>query len=100
MLPHSLPVIVSDEAKNDIVDILQYTNDTWGHEQMRIYSAVIDNALSKLSEHPHIGKKATEISEHHRVIAAGQHILFYSVRDGSIHIARILHNKMDIKNRF
>jgi toxin ParE1/3/4 len=100
MLPHNLRLILSDEAKADIVDILQYTYDTWGDTQANAYSAVIDKALSSICEPPYLGKKAPEISEHHRVMQAGQHIIFYTVMDSSIHIARVLHSKMDIKNRF
>jgi len=67
---------------------------------MNAYSSVIDKALSTMSEHPHLGKKAHEISEQHRAIKAGQHIIFYTVMNSSIHVARILHSKMDIKNSF
>ena len=100
MSPHNLRLVLSVEAKADIVDILQYTYETWGASQASAYSAVMDKALFAICEHPHLGKKVPEISERHRVVKAGQHIIFYSVIDSGIHVARILHNKMDIKNHF
>jgi len=62
MSSHNLRVIFSEAAKADVVDILQYTYDTWGNVQMNAYSSVIDKALFSMSAHPHLGKKAPEIS--------------------------------------
>lgn len=95
---HNLPVVLSEAAKDDIIDILQYTHDLYGDEQMHVYGGVIDKTLATLSAYPLLGKEAREISEQHRFIKAGQHIIFYKVMDGSIHIARILHHRMAAKN--
>jgi toxin ParE1/3/4 len=93
-------LILSEQAKADIIDILQYTYEQWGEPQVNAYSVIIDQALSHIHEHSHLGKKVPEISQHHRAMNAGQHIIFYTVTDSAINIARVLHNKMDIKARF
>jgi len=100
MSPRKQHLILSEQAKADIIDILQYTYEQWGETQVNAYSATIDQALSHIHEHPHLGKKAPEVSKHHRAMNAGQHIIFYTVTDSAINIARVLHNKMDIKARF
>ncbi len=94
-----LILILSERAKGDIAEILQYTYEQWGEARVDAYAAVIDKALSIISEYPLIGRKAPEISELHRVMEAGQHRVFYSVTDSAIHVARVLHRKMEIKGR-
>jgi toxin ParE1/3/4 len=95
-----LSLVLSERAREDIADILQYTFEQWGEAQVDAYAAVIDKALSTISEHPLIGRKAPEISERHRVMEAGQHRVFYSVTDSAVHVARVLHRKMETNGRF
>jgi len=54
-----LPVTLSPRARQDFVDILQYTGETWGEAQLLIYRDKIDEALQAIGRNPNIGHRAT-----------------------------------------
>lgn len=40
-----LPLKLSPKARQDFIDILRYTGETWGQEQLLIYRDKINEAL-------------------------------------------------------
>lgn len=78
-IPMSLPdlaLILSPQAEDNFADILQYTFETWGEDQVYLYRAVIDNALLTIQQNPQIGHRKLEISQEHRAFPAGRRINF------------------------
>ena len=59
-----LPVTLSPRARQDFVDILQYTGETWGEAQLLIYRANIDEALQAIGRNPNIGQPRGAASRH------------------------------------
>jgi len=54
---------LSRKAQEDFEDILLYTLQTWGEEQMYYYrDDVINTALEKLQKQPHIGHRRPDLS--------------------------------------
>lgn len=98
MSRHSLQLVLAEQAIADLEDILQYTLETWGEAQVTAYASILDKALSRICENPHIGKKRPELSNKHRSIPAGQHTIFYAATDHAVYVSRIMHGKMDIQN--
>ena len=45
-----LPVKLSPKARQDFIDILQYTGETWGEPQLLIYRNKINDALQALGQ--------------------------------------------------
>lgn len=97
MSPHELRLILSPRAEQDFTDILQYTLETWGEDQLFSYRAILDKAFLTLIENPRIGAPRPEISGEHRVFPAGSHIIVYRVGEAAILISRILHARMDVR---
>jgi len=97
MSPHELRLILSPKAEQDFTDILQYTLEVWGEEQLLAYRAILDKALLTLLENPRIGALRPEISGEHRVFPAGSHIIIYRLSDAAILVSRILHARMDVR---
>lgn len=97
MSPHELRLILSPRAEQDFSDILQYTLETWGEDQLLAYRAILDKALLTLIENPRIGAARPEISGEHRIFPVGSHIIIYRVSDVAILISRILHARMDVR---
>lgn len=91
-----LRLILSPQAEEDFADILQYTLETWGEAQFYAYRTVINDALLTLQQHPYIGRLRPELSPHHRLFPAGQHVIIYRVSDVAVSVSRILHGRMDI----
>ena len=90
-------LILSPAAQDDITDILLYTLQTWGEEQMDVYAASLDKGLMLLINKPDIGRSRPELYSGCRSYRIREHVVYYAVHDEDINVARILHGRMDAK---
>ena len=58
MSSRSLPVRLSRKARQDFIDILRYTGETWGPIQLEVYRDKIDDALQAVGRNPELGPQA------------------------------------------
>ena len=80
--------------------IWNHTYENWSETQADIYYATIKFACNGIKENPNIGKEYDGISNKLLGLKAGKHIIFYRlILDDEIEIIRILHERMDLKNR-
>ena len=88
---------LSPAAAEDIENILQYTLDTWGENQLKIYLATFQQTFDSIIADPEspFSKERNELFPKCRTISSGQHIVFFRVRKGDVEIVRILHKRMD-----
>ena len=84
---------LSQQAKEDLRDILAYTLTTWGESQLAKYRASINDALHIILHHHSAGRPSVKPTL--KVLAAGHHRIFYRAIDGTIYVVRILHERMD-----
>ena len=93
-------VILRQEAIDDLNDIWEYTFEKWSENQADKYYATIKFACKGIGENPELGKVYTEISSNLLGLKSGKHIIFYhQVSENEIEVIRILHERMDLKNR-
>lgn len=93
-------VILKQEAINDLNDIWEYTFQKWSENQADIYYAMLKFACEEIGENPEIGRKYDEVRKNLLGLHSGRHIVFYQlVADDEIEVVRILHERMDLKNR-
>ena len=93
-------VILRQKAINDLNNIWDYTFEKWSIKQADKYYATIKLACSRIGENPDIGKKYDGISKNLLGLKSGKHIIFYqSLSEDRIEVIRILHERMDLKNR-
>lgn len=91
----SYRLILTPEAQQDIESILLYTLRQWGEQQIGAYSALLNNALLVLQDNPDMGRNRAELYTGCRSYRVAQHIIYYVVHDNDIHVARVLHIRMD-----
>ncbi len=96
MYSHKLPVKLSPRARQDIVDILRYTGETWGQNQLLAYRDKIKDALAAIEENPEIGQHRDDLPSTHSAYLIGSHIIVYRIIGDSIGIVRILHQRMSV----
>lgn len=96
MSSHKLPLKLSPKARQDFVDILRYTGETWGQNQLLVYRDMIDDALKAISNNPGLGHGRNDLPSTHLAYLVGSHIIVYRVGGDSIGIVRILHQRMSI----
>ena len=93
-------VILRQKAIDDLNDIWNYTFETWSLKQADKYYKTIKLACNSIAENPHIGKEYDGVSRKLLGLKSGRHIIFYKlVVENKIEVIRIIHERMDLKNR-
>ncbi|MDE7073895.1 MAG: type II toxin-antitoxin system RelE/ParE family toxin [Odoribacter sp.] len=92
---------LTNKAIEDLADIWNYTVDTWSERQADKYYDMLISSCQKIAEQPELfGNWYDEIFEGLRGFKTHKHILFYRIlEEGDIEIIRILHERMDLRNR-
>lgn len=91
---------LTNYAVKDLSDIWNYTIDAWSESQADKYYKLLLKAFTAISKKPQEGKLYEEIYPELKGKKASKHIIFYRIlEDKSIEITRILHERMDLKNK-
>jgi toxin ParE1/3/4 len=98
---HGLNVVevrLRQTAKSDLRGIARYTREQWSEDQAELYVDQLLDVIEQIGDHPFSGQDMVDIRSGYRRRAAGHHYVFYAIMaDGSVEIARILHEKLDIR---
>jgi toxin ParE1/3/4 len=94
-----LPLKLSPKARKDFIDILRYTGEKWGQEQLLIYRDKINEALLAISHNPQLGHGRDDLPLTHLAYLVGSHIIIYRKNADSLGIIRILHQRMSLAKR-
>ncbi|NMH87239.1 type II toxin-antitoxin system RelE/ParE family toxin [Flavivirga algicola] len=93
-------VILRQKAINDLNNIWDYTFEKWSEKQADKYYATIKIACNGIGENPNVGKEYDGINKNLLGFKSGKHIIFYEIISiNRIEVIRILHERMDLKNR-
>lgn len=93
-------IILRQEAIDDLNDIWEYTYEEWSENQADKYYEMLKYSCSEIGENPDLGKNYEGISKNLFGLRSGKHIIFYQqISTNEIEIIRILHERMDLKNR-
>ena len=91
---------LTNKAVVDLNNIWDYTVKNWSEYQADKYYNMLIASFQDIANNPRHGKKYTEISSDLYGLKANRHIIFYrKLQDKPIEITRILHERMDLKNR-
>lgn len=91
-----LPIKLSPRARQDFVDILRFTGETWGRNQLIAYRDKINDALQAISHNPQLGHHRDDLSPTHLAHLVGSHIIVYRPEGASLGVVRILHQRMSL----
>ena len=88
-------VKLSPKARQDFIDILRYTGETWGQAQLLTYRDKINAALQAIGENAQLGHHRADLPPTHFAYLVGSHVIVYrpDVAD-TIGVLRILHQRM------
>jgi len=93
--------LISEKANQDIEDIWLYTYENWSPEQADRYYNLILDEIEFIADNFESGKSVDYIKKGYRTSVVKSHIIFYRKSERNIvEIIRVLHQKMDIENRF
>ncbi len=92
--------ILTNKAIEDLSKIWDYTYEVWSENQADKYYFELLVDCQELSENQSLGKNYIEIEKNIFGFKSGQHLIFYRIQNSTkIEIIRILHSRMDLKNR-
>lgn len=93
-------VILKQKAIDDLNDIWDYSFEQWSEKQADKYYLSLKFACKEIGENPDLGREYTEIKRNLLGLKSGKHIIFYHlISEEEIEVIRILHERMDLKNR-
>jgi len=93
-------VILRREAINDLTDIWDYTVQEWSENQADKYYESIKFSCNEIGKNPQYWKKLSRNKQTIIGLKSGKHIIFYhQISANEIDIIRILHERMDLKNK-
>ncbi len=96
----ALPFVISKKAVSDLEEIWLYTVEKWSAEQADRYYNLIFDEIKYICRHSNAGKPMEHIRKGYRASKVKSHLIFYRALNDTIEVIRILHERMNIENRF
>lgn len=92
---------ISHLAGHDIKNIWSYTNKNWSRKQADRYYNLILDEIEYIAENLDAGKDFGHVIESYYRTQIKSHFIFYKIdiKNDSIQIIRVLHQRMDIESR-
>ncbi|TXE09136.1 type II toxin-antitoxin system RelE/ParE family toxin [Gelidibacter salicanalis] len=91
---------ISRQAIDDLNAIWIYTFHKWSKEQADRYYELIIGEIEFIADNYEIGKSAENTRQNYQITKIKSHLIFYrKVENQIVEIVRILHQRMDIKER-
>ena len=88
-------------AVDDLSKIWLYTYETWSERQADKYYSLLTDSIRELSTKPEIGRSYSTVESGLRGVKVGRHIIVYLTEiNKDIIVVRILHEQMDLLNKF
>jgi toxin ParE1/3/4 len=95
-----MPILnLSDAAKDDLYEIWKYVADDNIVEADRLIDT-IKRRYSRLETFPNMGHSREELGTGLRTITSGAYVIFYTVENDNVEIARIIHGARDLDELF
>ena len=92
--------VLTHRAVEDLTDIWNYSFEEWSESQADKYYSSLLSACQDISENPLFGKNYENVISDLKGFRSGKHVIFYrEISSNFIEVARILHEKIDLKRR-
>lgn len=93
-----MKVEVSDTARSDIIEILEWTIWNFGPQQAVVYRDGIFNAFGLLEDNPRMGQVAFHLSDGRQIrrLIYRMHYIFYELGEEKITVATIRHTRQTL----
>jgi toxin ParE1/3/4 len=93
--------ILTNKALEDLNSIWLYTAETWSEQQADSYYTTLIDRFKEITQKPNLGKNYTGIQQGIFGVKTNRHVIFYrKLNSTTTEITRILHESMDIEERF
>lgn len=91
---------LTNKAVEDLNQIWEYTIFKWSEQQADNYYNLLLESCQNIADNPNLGKHYDGITAELYGLKTNRHIIFYRTSlEQYVEITRILHERMDLKNR-
>ena len=91
---------LTNKAVEDLNQIWEYTIYKWSEQQADNYYNLLLESCQNIADKPNLGKNYDGIMSELFGLKTNRHIIFYRIfSEQYVEITRILHERMDLKNR-
>lgn len=91
---------LTNKAVEDLGEIWDYTFEVWSERQADNYYQSLILICQEIADNPDLGRNYEGITQNLLGVKTNRHIIFYRIVNNTyIEITRILHERMDLKNR-
>jgi toxin ParE1/3/4 len=91
---------LTNKAVEDLSKIWEYTFEVWSENQADNYYEMLISNCQEIADNPLLGKNYDGITQTLLGLKTNRHIIFYrTLNENYVEITRILHERMDLKNR-
>lgn len=97
---HKYKIVLSDTSLDDLRDIFQYSELTFGNVVATEYRKGLEKQLLEIQKMPTIGHIRFDVSDKFLSWNYKRHSIFYSIDENEfiVNIKRVLHQKVNHKN--
>ncbi len=87
---------ITDDAKNDLIEIAQYTLNKWGKKSFNEYRVGLEGIFDTIANRTVIQRKISEKLPNVFVTKYKYHFIFYIYENNNAIIIAVIHEKRDI----
>ncbi len=88
---------LSPAARQDFLEIGDYTRDRWSEAQAERYLRQILAMIAEIGTYPLSGSEVRSLPPGYRRRRSGSHLIFYVIlEDGTVEVVRIIHERADV----
>ena len=91
--------LLTNKAVDDLTKIWNYTFEIWSEEQADKYYKQLISSCEFIADNVDKGRNYDGIRDSLLGFKSGKHIIFYRQLNDNIEILRILHERMDLRER-
>jgi toxin ParE1/3/4 len=92
--------IITEKALEDINAIWQYTAENWSIEQANRYYNLLLDEIEYIAQNYTMARDFGNIRKSYRCSKVNSHLIFFKRNNQhQIEVIRVLHERMDIKNK-
>ena len=91
---------LSPAARQDFLEIGDYTRDRWSEAQAERYLRQILAMIAEIGSYPFSGSEVPSLRSGYRRRRCGSHLIFYVIlKDGMVEVSRIIHERADLTDK-
>ena len=88
---------ISNRARENLVEIYDYTAGQFGVYQAEAYYAGLIRTFELLADFPNIGQRVDELAEGYRRFRFQAHFVFYTIAPDRVEIRAVIHHGREVR---